>query len=113
MVDDVRRTEEPVAGAAVVHRPVGEGTEVVRSDDGSYLVRGREVLRAVALSDLNDIDAMEYVQRRLRRLGVERALVRAGVREGDVVHLGQLTFTYHRDDPALLGSDMNDGEDEP
>ena len=35
-----------------------------------------------------DHDAVDYVQGRLRRLGVERALVRAGVRDGDVVHLG-------------------------
>jgi Obg family GTPase CgtA-like protein len=51
----------------------------------------------VALSDLNDPDAVEYVQGRLRSLGVERALVRAGVRDGDVVHLGQLSFTYRRE----------------
>jgi len=38
------------------------------------------------------------VQHRLRRLGVERALVRAGVRDGDVVHLGALSFTYRRDE---------------
>ena len=42
----------------------------------------------MALSDLTDDDAVDYVQGRLRRLGVERALVRAGVRDGDVVHLG-------------------------
>ncbi|HEY7947928.1 MAG TPA: Obg family GTPase CgtA, partial [Acidimicrobiales bacterium] len=52
----------------------------------------------VALSDLTDDGAVDYVQSRLRRLGVERALVRAGIRDGDVVHLGALSFTYQRDE---------------
>jgi GTP-binding protein len=93
------RAAEPVEGTGVViHRPVPEGVEVDRADDGSFVVGGRAALRAVALSDLTDDEAIDYVQERLRRLGVERALVRAGVREGDTVHLGALTFTYHRDE---------------
>jgi GTP-binding protein len=93
------RAALPVAdGGIVVHRPLSEGVEVERADDGSFVVVGRAALRAVALSDLTDDEAVDYVQERLRRLGVERALVRAGVREGDTVHLGALTFTYHRDD---------------
>jgi len=82
--------------AIVVHRPVPEGVEVTRADDGSFVVAGRSALRAVALSDLTDAGAVDYLQHRLRRLGVERALVRAGVRDGDVVHLGPLSFVYQR-----------------
>ncbi len=90
----------------MVHRPVAEGVDVARADDGSWTVLGRAAGRAVALSDLTDDDAMAEVQARLRRLGVERALVRAGVREGDIVHLGPLTFEYHRDDGSLgVGGD--------
>ncbi len=70
-------------------------------DDGSFEVLGRAALRAVALSDLTDDQAVAYVQERLRRLGVERALVRAGARDGDVVHLGKLTFTYQSDAGGL------------
>ena len=85
----------------VVHRPLPEGIEVVREDDGSFVVLGRSALRAVASSDLTDDQAVAYVQERLRRLGVERALVRAGARDGDVVHLGKLTFTYQSDAGGL------------
>jgi GTPase len=98
LVTEARGAEEHAAGGIVVHRPAPEGVEVERGDDGSFVVVGRAALRAVALSDLTDDEAVDYVQERLRRLGVERALVRAGVREGDTVHLGALTFTYHRDD---------------
>jgi GTPase len=96
-----RADEASRAGEMVVHRPLGEGVEVLRESDGAFVVRGRAALRAVALSDLDDPDALAYLQGRLRRLGVERALVRAGVRDGDVVRLGHLEFTYRRDEDLV------------
>ncbi len=82
-----------------VHRPLGESAvQITRGPDGTFLVGGRQALRAVALSDLTDDDALDLVQARLKRLGVEKALVRAGVRDGDQVQVGDLAFTYHPDD---------------
>ena len=46
------------------------------------------------MSDLTDPDALAHVQRRLRRLGVDKALTRAGAREGDAVRIGDLTFDF-------------------
>jgi len=97
-VGEARGAEAVAARSIVVHRPAPEGVEVTRADDGSFVVSGRSALRAVALSDLTDEGAVDYVQHRLRRLGVERALVRAGVRDGDVVHLGPISFVYQRDE---------------
>ncbi|MDE3086401.1 MAG: GTPase ObgE [Acidobacteriota bacterium] len=104
LVVEARRAEaeEQSTSGIVVHRPIGEtSVEVRREPDGSFLVGGRAALRAVSLSDLTDDEALGVVQERLRRLGVERALRRAGVHEGDVVHLGPLTFTFHREETAL------------
>jgi GTP-binding protein len=101
LVADARAAEIVPSSTVVVHRPLPEGIEVVHEADGSFVVLGRSALRAVALSDLTDDQAVAYVQERLRRLGVERALVRAGARDGDVVHLGQLTFTYQSDAGGL------------
>jgi GTP-binding protein len=101
LVVEARTAEIVPSSTVVVHRPLAEGIEVVRDDDGSFVVLGRSALRAVALSDLTDDQAVAYVQERLRRLGVERALVRAGARDGDVVHLGALTFTYQSDAGGL------------
>ncbi len=101
LVVEARAAELAPSSTVVVHRPLPEGIEVVRRDDGSFEVLGRSALRAVALSDLTDDQAVAYVQERLRRLGVERALVRAGARDGDVVHLGKLSFTYQSDAGGL------------
>lgn len=101
LVVDARAVGRVEPMNTVIHRPIAEEVEITRNDDGSFVVGGRPALRAVALNDLTDSQATEYVQDRLRRLGVERMLVRAGARDGDVVHLGQLTFTYHRDQQGL------------
>jgi GTP-binding protein len=98
MVSAARAADAVPTRSVVIHRPLPEDVEVARADDGSFVVLGRAALRAVALSDLTDADAADYVQQRLRRLGVERSLVRAGVHDGDVVHLGALSFTYKRDE---------------
>jgi GTP-binding protein len=101
LVVEARAAELVPTTTVVVHRPLPEGIEVVREADGSFEVLGRSALRAVALSDLTDDQAVAYVQERLRRLGVERALVRAGARDGDIIRLGKLTFTYQSDAGGL------------
>src|SRR5205085_410391 len=75
-------------------RPEPEGLLVERGDDGAFVVRGRPAERAVAVSDLTNAQALDYVQHRLRRLGVDRALARAGAREGDLVRIGGGSVPY-------------------
>ena len=88
-----RALAEPAAGT-VIHRPEPEGVRVERATDGAFVVRGRPAERAVAVNDLTNADALAYVQYRLKRIGVDRALARAGARPGDMVHVGGFTFTY-------------------
>ena len=98
IVQDTRAEAASVASSEiVVHRPVPEGVDVRRSGDGAWVVVGRVAERAVALSDLNDVGAQAEAVRRLRRLGVDRALARAGVRDGDEVTVGTMTFTWGED----------------
>jgi GTP-binding protein len=96
LVEDARRGAGSAVAAPVVHRPVPEGV-VVRREGAGFVVLGRAAERAVGLSDLTDPDAAALVQRRLRRLGVDRALARAGARPGDDVRIGKLSFTYSED----------------
>ncbi len=93
------RSEEARSPAeeVILHRPIAREVEVYREPDGSWRVGGRDAIRAVALSDLNDPDAVVVAQSRLRRLGVDRALSRGGARPGDVVSIGDLSFTWEPD----------------
>lgn len=92
------RAAEPDAVGFVVHRPVQEGVRIERIGDGQWRVMGRQAERAVALSDLTNADALAFAQNRLRKLGVDRALARAGAKAGDAVAVGDFSFEYKPDD---------------
>jgi GTP-binding protein len=89
MADAVRsvRTVEPEL----------DGFIVEREDDGSYRVIGRQAERAVALSDLTNLEALDYAHWRLKKIGVDKALARAGARDGDTVRIGSLTFDFEEE----------------
>jgi len=98
------RTAEPEAdGTIVIHRPLPEGFTVERVGEHEFAVLGKVAERAVALNDVTTDEAADYVQGRLRRLGVDRALARAGARDGDTVHIADLSFTWYRDQPEFTG----------
>lgn len=93
LVEAARATAAGAGPEPTVHRPTEEGFLVERVGDG-FEILGRQVVRAVAVSDLADPDALSLVHRRLRRMGVDRALSRAGARAGDVVRIGELEFEW-------------------
>ena len=55
-------------------RPEEQGFSSCAKATHAWRVNGRTAERAVALADLTNPEAMAYVQQRLRRMGVERAL---------------------------------------
>ncbi len=91
------REAEPVTEGLVIHRPALEGVRVEQEGNGVYRVIGRAAERAVALSDLTNPEALAYVDHRLKRLGVGKALARAGARAGDTVLVGAFSFDYEPD----------------
>jgi GTPase len=68
--------------------------EVVRDPDGRFRVRGDRPERWVAMSNLDNPEAVAYLQRRLRRAGVEDLLLAAGARPGDDVAIGPALFEF-------------------
>ncbi len=103
LVEHARTVEPEADGTIVIHRPLPEGFTVERVGEHEFAVIGRVAERAVALNDVTTDEAADYVQSRLRRLGVDRALARAGARDGDTVHIADLTFTWYRDQPEFTG----------
>ena len=96
LVNEAKGNEDPNEGF-VIHRPEAEGVEIVREDDAGYRVVGRAAERAVALSDLGNIGALDYARQRLTKIGVTKALKRAGIREGETVRIGDFEFEYEED----------------
>ncbi len=104
MVTGAREAEvaEAAAGEVVVHRPAPEGIGVARLPGGAWELTGRAAERAVGFSDLTDEGAMDEAVRRLRRLGVDRVLARAGAHDGDEVRVGEVAFSWYRDQAGGL-----------
>jgi GTPase len=79
---------------------------VDREGDG-FRVVGESLERLIAVTDLDDDASVLRLQRQLVRIGVERALLGAGAREGDEIQIGDEAFTFYPDpDPerASIGS---------
>lgn len=95
----LRSAEEESHGGnveeVILHRP-GPRYEfsVSRLSPSSFTVGGRDAVHAVRLSDLESLEALAIVQHRLDRMGVIKALKKLGIREGDEVTVGDLTFVY-------------------
>ena len=103
LVEAARAATPETDGTIVIHRPAPDGFTVEAVGDGEWAVVGKVAERAVALNDLTTDEAAAYVQERLTRLGVDRALARAGARDGDLVHIAELSFTWYRDQPEFVG----------
>jgi GTP-binding protein len=103
MVADTRAEEPEASGNIIIHRPLPEGFSVERIGEGVYEVFGKVVERAVALNDVTTDEAADYIQDRLRKIGVDRALARAGARDGDEVRIGDMAFSWYRDQPEFTG----------
>lgn len=91
LLPDAEELSQPGEPAGVVvHRPEGDrgSWSIDRDTDDVLRVRGRALERMVAMTDFENEESAERFQRQLARLGVERALIRAGVRRGDTVRIG-------------------------
>ena len=76
-----------------VFRPAPRrGFTVTEIDSGHFRVEGDGVERLVARYDLDNEDALAHLERRLRGLGVIRALEAAGFEPGDEVEIAGVDF---------------------
>jgi GTP-binding protein len=87
------------APAAAVAAEPEAPIEVVREAEG-WRVLGDRPARWVAMTDLDNDEAVAYLQRRLRRAGVDELLARAGATRGDEVLVGEVAFEYEPDAPS-------------
>jgi GTP-binding protein len=77
----------------IVYRPAGEqGFDVQRVDDGVFEVHGRGIELLVRRHDLENSEALAYLEQRLREIGVIAALRSAGFEPGDELRVGEQVF---------------------
>ena len=97
LVKEARETENTNSEEIIIHRPLPKGIAVIK-EGNLFTVKGRQAERAVSLNDLTNIEALEYIQSTLEKIGVNKALRKAGIRQGDHVQIGGLQFEYMDDE---------------
>jgi GTPase len=114
---NVHELREAVASAERVQhvyapRPVRDvGFEVKRTGAHSFRVTGESVERMVIMTEIGNEEAIAYLQKRLAKTGVEKALEGAGAVDGDEITIAGATFEFS----GALASDpeVEFVEDEP
>jgi GTP-binding protein len=96
-VHELRHAAEKKASEApqafiTFERAAGRDLAVHRTGKRSYTVTGRSVERMVIMTDMENPEGVAYLQRRLVKAGVEKALVESGAGDGDEVTIGPMTF---------------------
>ncbi len=89
--------EEQLAEHIVFRPGAASGFEVERLGPRSFVVRGRGIERLLARYDIENEDAMAYLEGRLRRIGVLGALEAEGFQPGDEIEIAGVSFEL---DPA-------------
>jgi len=84
------------AAAAPVLRPADGRLETftVARDQERFVVHGVQLERLFAKADLDNEDAVRYLQQVIERAGLNDALRRAGARPGDTVVVGEQEFEF-------------------
>ncbi len=88
------RLAREVPATGVVLRPEPEDAFTVEIAPDGFWVRGKRVERMVAMTQTESGEAMERLEKRLRKLGVTEALEQAGVQSGDTVHFGKTELVW-------------------
>lgn len=75
-------------------RPDPTSYEIVRDDDGAYVIIGGFVDELVRKVVLSDPQSFAYFQKLMREKGVIKELKRRGMKEGDTVRIADFDFEY-------------------
>ncbi|MBO8136753.1 MAG: GTPase ObgE [Desulfotomaculum sp.] len=82
----------PVEDIKIKYEP--EPRFTLKKEDGIFIIEGKEIERHLAMTDLNNDQAVERLSMIMKKMGIYDALEEAGVKEGDTVRIGNFEFEY-------------------
>lgn len=75
------------------HKPA-QRFSITPTEDGMFVVTGAEIERHVAMTNLDNDEAVARLQRIMALMGLDQALKKAGAQEGNTIKIGRLEFDY-------------------
>jgi len=88
----------------VVYKPEGERF-TINKEDGEFVISGREIKRHLAMTDLNNEQAVERLIRIMDKMGIDQALKDAGAKTGDTVRIEDSDFEFEYIDERGIADD--------
>ncbi|MBA7499538.1 GTPase Obg [subsurface metagenome] len=67
---------------------------VINKKGDLYEVTGAEIERIVAMTNFGNEEAIDYFQKIIKKMGLEKALIKKGIKEGDQVKIKEIVFTF-------------------
>lgn len=93
VIEQQATVEQPTVLKPVAHVK-RDDTWTVTSETDGFVVTGERIERLVAMTNLENRDALHYLYRKLERIGVIGELEKMGAEDGDTVFVGNFEFTY-------------------
>jgi GTPase len=78
-----------------VYRPTDGGWDVERTSESSFRISGAAIERLVGRHDLENHEALAYIEERLKAMGVLKRLESQGFEPGDEVEIGDVAFALY------------------
>lgn len=76
--------------------PDDEEEFTVMKQGDTFVVEGKKLEKLVKMTDFENPEAVRRFQRIIRKKGVEKRLIEMGIKEGDVVNIGDMEFEYYK-----------------
>lgn len=67
----------------------------IRKEKGEFIVEGPTIERIMGRINLNDTESLGFLQRKMKEIGLNEALKKAGVEEGDTVNILGYVFEWY------------------
>ena len=89
--------KEDMIVAPVIPAVADDGTPdftIRRDDGGAFIVEGKNIERLVAMTRFHDEESLRRFQNILRRNGIDEALRKRGIKDGDTVRIREMEFEF-------------------
>ncbi|MFH2070776.1 MAG: GTPase ObgE [Elusimicrobiota bacterium] len=87
-------SHEPRAGREAVREYILEPEFVIKRKDNTFVVSGNKIEKFIAMTHFNQEQSVERFQDFLKKNGIERALKKKGIKQGDIVRILDMEFEY-------------------
>ena len=94
----IRERQDTAQSQPTFHIPKSDERFELITEKNRFIVRGEGPRRAVLMTDMENDQALVLLHRKLKKMGILNALIKAGITEGDTVQVDAFEFTYSADE---------------